>query len=360
MSETTDATNKPRQRRRSRVFLVPAIVAALILIALGVAWKGGALRRTPKLVLVTSTENPYWDRVIVGAQVAAKQVGAELTVVNKGDAQQQLQSVREAVDAGASGIAVSPIDPNTQTAALADAARKVPLVTIDSDCPGSNRVAFVGTDNYFAGRQCGRLVREAIPDGGKVILCVGSVTTNGQERRRGVIDILLDRPRDPNRVADPIEGELKGDKYTVAATLLDGVDRAKATALAADAIAKHPDVKCFVGLFGYNTPAVIEALSRAGKLGQVQLVGFEDEEATVAGIEAGHVYGSVVQDQYNMGFDSVMCLWGAARGTPTQSTGGESKYLPAQEFTHENVLDLKFVREREAKAQPQPATAPTQ
>src|SRR3954454_282663 len=162
MSETTDATNKPRQRRRSRVLLVPAIVAALILIALGVAWKGGALRRTPKLVLVTSTENPYWDRVILGAQVAARQVGAELTVVrNKGDAQQQLQSVREAVDGGASGIAVSPVDPNTQTAALAAAASKVPLVTIDSDCPGSNRVAFVGTDNYFAGRQCGRLVREA-------------------------------------------------------------------------------------------------------------------------------------------------------------------------------------------------------
>jgi len=273
---------------------------------------------------------------------------------------QQLQSIREAVDSGVSGIAVSPIDPNAQASALAEAARKVPLATIDSDCPGSNRIAFIGTDNYVAGRQCGRLVRDALPDGGEVILCVGSVATNGQERRRGVVDVLLDRPHDRNRAADPIDGELKGGKYTVVATLLDEVDRAKARALVVDAIAKHPNLKCLVGLFGYNTPAILEALAKAGKLGQIKVVGFDDADATLAGIEAGHVFGSVVQDQYNMGFDSVMCLWGAARGTPTQLTGGESKYLPAQEFTHENVLDLKFVREREAKSQPQAATAPTQ
>jgi ribose transport system substrate-binding protein len=371
MSETESAAaaaagKQPRPSGGFHVLPIVAIAAVLVLVGLAVAWKGNVLRPKPKLLLITSTENPYWDRVILGAQEAAKQVGAELTTIrNKGDVKQQLQSIKEVLDSGVSGIAVSPIDPDAQTAPLADAAKKAALVTIDSDCPGSDRVAFIGTDNYFAGRECGRLVRDAIPDGGEVIICVGSVRTNGQDRRRGLMDVLLDRPLDRNRAPDPIEGEQKGAKYTVVATLLDNVDRAKATELAADAITKHPNVKCMVGLFGYNTPAILEALNKAGKLGQIRVVGFDDAEQTLAGIEAGHVYGSVVQDQYNMGFDAVMVLWGAARGTPgvTATTPGGSKFLPSQAFTKDNVIELRMTREREAKSQAPaasaPATAPT-
>ena len=145
MSETLTNQEAPR-RARSRALVLLAIILPLVLIALGVAWKGNVMRPTPRVVLITSTGNPYWDRVIGGAEVAARQVGAELTVVrNKGDAKQQLQSIREALDSGVNGIVVSPIDPDSQTAAIADAAGKVPLVTIDSDCPGSNRFAFVGS-----------------------------------------------------------------------------------------------------------------------------------------------------------------------------------------------------------------------
>jgi ribose transport system substrate-binding protein len=366
MSETESAAaaekQPPRHGAHFHVLPIVAIAAVLILVGLGVAWKGNVLRPKPKLLLITSTENPYWDRVILGAQEAAKQVGADFTAIrNKGDAKLQLQQVREALDSGISGIVVSTIDPDAQASALADAAKKVPLVTIDSDCPGSNRVAFIGTDNYFAGRECGRLVRDALPDGGEVIICVGTVRTNGQDRRRGLMDVLLDRPLDRNRAPAPVEGEQKGAKYTIVATVLDNVDRAKATELAAEAINKHPNVKCMVGLFGYNTPAILEALNKAGKLGQIKVVGFDDAEPTLAGIETGHVYGSVVQDQYNMGFDSVMALWAATRGQPSvaATSPGGSKFLPSQEFTRENVIELRMTREREAKSQGSASTAPT-
>ena len=44
---------------------------------------------------------------------------------------------------------------------------------MDADAPDSNRKVFVGVDNYDAGRMCGQLVKEALPEGGEVVIFVG-------------------------------------------------------------------------------------------------------------------------------------------------------------------------------------------
>ena len=71
-----------------------------------------------------------------------------------------------------------------------DIAGKTHLITHDSDAPASKRRCFVGVDNYACGRACGDLLREALPDGGKVALFVGRLEQeNAQLRRQGVIDL---------------------------------------------------------------------------------------------------------------------------------------------------------------------------
>ena len=70
-----------------------------------------------------------------------------------------------------------------------------------------------------------------------MIISIGSLDKeNGQHRRQGVIDGLLDRSLERLRRMDPVDGVLKDDahsKYSVFATLIDGIDPAKATAMAA-------------------------------------------------------------------------------------------------------------------------------
>ena len=69
------------------------------------------------------------------------------------------------------------------------------LITNDSDAPKSKRLAFIGTNNYKAGRALGKLVKEALPEGGDVVLFVGRLEQlNARQRRQGVIDELLERP----------------------------------------------------------------------------------------------------------------------------------------------------------------------
>jgi ribose transport system substrate-binding protein len=276
----------------------------------------GLLRPRPRVALVTASSGQYWDLIIRGARDAAERHKVRLTVLTpKSDEPSQTAALQGLIGKGLDGVAVSPNDPPRQAAVLADLAAESDLVTFDSDSQVSRRLVFIGTDNYDAGRQCAHLIRSALPDGGEVVLCIGSLEKeNGQRRRQGVIDELLGRSFEPNRPMDPVDPPLKGNQYTVAATLVDGIDADRATQLAADALKAHPNAKCFAGLFAYNGPSVLRALESAGQLGKVQVVAFDAYDQTLAGIENGAVYGTILQDPYSIGFESIRVLADNAKG----------------------------------------------
>ena len=92
---------------------------------------------------------------------------------------------------------------------------------------------------------------------------------NAQHRRQGVIDELLDRPFEPEHAIDPSDAPLKGAQYSVVATLIDNADPQAATDLAAKAIKDHPNIKCFVGLNAYSTPALLKALEQTQTVGKI-------------------------------------------------------------------------------------------
>ena len=85
------------------------------------------------------------------------------------------------------GIAVSPIDPANQTDFLNTIASKTLLICHDSDAPASKRVCYIGTDNMAAGVEAGKLIKEALPNGGKIMLFVGKRDAqNAKDRYEGI------------------------------------------------------------------------------------------------------------------------------------------------------------------------------
>jgi ribose transport system substrate-binding protein len=73
-------------------------------------------------------------------------------------------------------------------------------------------------------------------------------------------------------------------------------------------------VKGFVGLLGYSAGSIVAALEQAGKLGQVQVVGFDVTEPTQKAIETGSVHATIMQDSYGCGFHAVRVLAERAKG----------------------------------------------
>jgi ribose transport system substrate-binding protein len=269
-----------------------------------------------KLALVTWTQDPFWEPVIRGAQDCATASNIDLTIVQaKPTVDDQNQHIKELLGTGIVGIAISPNDAAAQAAILNDAAAKMPVVTFDTDAPDSKRKRFVGIDNYAAGHMAADELREALPDGGAVLITVGSATMqHGRDRRQGVIDGLIERGFDRARAADALDATLKGSKYTIVATVEDGADPSKATADIAAALKAHPEVKGIIGLFSYSAPAALEAMKQTGMAGQVKVVGFDDSDETQAALVAGTIHSSVLQDTYRAGYEAVRVLADEARG----------------------------------------------
>lgn len=297
-----------------------------------------APKEHPKLAFITNGVASFWTIAATGAKQAQKDLGCQVEVLMPTDGVSgQKRMLEDSVTRGVDGIAVSPIDADNQTDVLDRIAKRTLLITHDSDAPKSKRLAYIGVDNYEAGRLCGTLVKEALPQGGKVFILVGRLEQdNAKLRRQGLMDELLDRTRDPKRI-DPPSTPIKGAKYEVLGTLTDQFDRVKAKANCEDALSRTPDINCFVGLFEYNPPLILEALKGAGKLGQVKVVAFDEAPETLAAIRTGNCSGTVVQDPYNYGYRSMEMLVKLCKGDASALPKDGFVNIPARAIRKDNV-----------------------
>jgi ribose transport system substrate-binding protein len=268
-----------------------------------------------RIAYVTNGVADFWTIAKSGANAAGDDFDVTVDVLMPtGGVTDQKRMIEDLVTRQVDGIAISPIDPGNQIDVIDAAAAKTPVITHDSDAPGSARRCYIGMDNYDAGRMCGKLVKEALPQGGEIFIFVGRIEQdNARRRRQGVIDELLDRSVNADRFDEPGTA-IVGDKYTVLGTLTDQFDRAKAKANVEDVLSKHPDVDGLVGLFAYNPPLILEALEGAGKVGKIEVIAFDEDAETLQGIIDGSVAGTVVQNPYMYGYKSVEVLAKIARG----------------------------------------------
>ena len=295
----------------------------------------------PRIGYVTNGVASFWVIAEAGAKQAGQEVDADVEVLMPAEGiSDQKRMLEDLLTKGVDGIAVSPIDPENQTELLNKAAKYAKLITQDSDAPDSNRLCYVGVDNYTAGRMCGELVLEAMRDGGKLAIFVGRMEQdNARGRRQGMIDKILGRSEDPSRF-DPPDAEIKEGKWHIVGTYTDQFDRAQGKANAEDAMSRHPDLAGMVGLFAYNPPLMLEALKQGDKLGKIKVIGFDEADETLQGIKDGTVYGTVVQNPFEYGRQSVTILAGLARGKTLIELGvPEDGFvnIPARQIRQDNV-----------------------
>jgi len=298
-----------------------------------------------KIAFVTNQIASFWNIAEVGCNDAAEDIGVEAIVKfpPEATATKQKQIVEDLISSGIDAIAISPIDATNQKEMLNGWAAKIPLLTHDSDAPGTDRLMFIGVDNYQAGRTVGKLIKDAMPDGAKMVLTIGRLEQdNAQLRRQGVIDELLNRSDDPER-RDPVEGKLSNDKYTIYATLTDQGKPEVAKQKAEDALNTYGDIDLLVGLFAYNPPACLQAIRQANLTDKVKVAGFDEDDVTLQGIKDGNVIGTVVQNPYDYGYKSIETLKKILDGD--ESAIPESKYIdcPARAVTVDgrNIGDQK-------------------
>jgi len=281
--------------------VVPAILCALVCTFIFLACNpksgGGGTTTTGgkhKLAFVTNNASDFWTIARKGTEKAAKEIPGievEFRITSDGTAAGQQSIVDDLLAKGINGIAISPVDPANQTPMLNKAAAQAVVVTQDSDAPTSNRLCYIGTDNVEAGRQAGRLVKEAIPQGGKIMVFVGVLDAqNARERFQGLKEVLA------------------GSNIQIVDVRTDNTDRVRAKSNAADTLVNVPDIAGLVGLWSYNGPAILSAVKEANKVDKVKIVAFDEEDETLRGIKEGAIYATVVQQPFEFGYQSMALM----------------------------------------------------
>lgn len=296
--------------------------ALIVCLALGLAacnaGKDGGSKKL-RLAFVTNNTSDFWTIAEQGTKKAAAElpnVEVEFQKPGDGTAATQQRVVDDLVAKGIDGIAISPVDPQNQTQMLNRVAARAVVVTQDSDAPNSHRLCYIGTDNVAAGEQAGQLVKEALPQGGQIMVFVGMLDAqNARERYQG------------------LQKALAGSNVKIIDVLTDNTDRVRAKANVADTLVKYADIAALVGLWSYNGPAILNAVKEAGKVGKVKIIAFDEEDETLAGIKDGALYATVVQQPYEFGYQSIKLM--------AQVIGGDKSAVPASKQIFVPTLAIK-------------------
>jgi ribose transport system substrate-binding protein len=243
------------------------------------------------LYFVVNGASDFWKAAEAGVKKAQSELPnytLQLKYPEQSSAAIQNRLMDDLVASGAAGIMVSSVDPKTQIDELNKIAGQSALFTTDSDAPNSKRVAYIGSSNVDAGKQAGELMKLALPEGGK---CMGYVGLPGADNARERIE--------------GIKAAIAGTKITLVDVRADDIDQPRAKRNVEDTLTADPSINCMVGIYSYNTPQIYQALKEAGKLNQIKIIGFDEDQVTLGGVKEGSIVGTVVQQPYEWGYQGM-------------------------------------------------------
>src|SRR3954468_2278248 len=249
-------------------------------------------------LIAKSQSNPVFQAARVGAEQAAKELGAKNGISikidwrtpNDEDAQKQAEALEQLVLAGADGIAVSCSDANKLTDAINAAVKNgVPVATFDSDAPASKRFVTYGVDDIKCGEQVMEELAKIMDGKGTVAILAGNQNApNLQKRVQGV-----------KNVAKKYAGIKIKETYYHKETPQD------AAAKVEQVMQANPDITGWAMIGGW--PLFTDNALK-WQPGTVQCVSVDALPAQLAYIKSGHVPVLLAQQCYEWGYKSVELL----------------------------------------------------
>ena len=296
-------------QRKTGFFILIAIIGFAIL---PMALSAQAKTNETYVMVSNVAAHPYWIDAKKGGEDAASELGVKWVYTGPADfnTPAQVTTLEQIIQTRPAGIIVAALQPDAITAAINKAiAAGIPVVTVDTDAPKSNRMTYLGTDNYSAGVTMGKRMAEITNGKGKIGLASVPGQFNLEERIRGIRDAIKDYP--DMRLA----------------TIVDDKNDDSATATATVAMLQaNPDITV-VGAINAVGAGVASALRQTGKVGKVKAVLFDITDPIIAALEDGSVDSTLVQRTYMMSYLGVKLLHGNNHKTPYLANWDKNKIV---------------------------------
>lgn len=257
----------------------------------------------------------YWSVIKAGAQDKADELGYELVTKTSpwSDSQKnekQIGFVSEGIAEKAAAISVAPMDPDMLNPKAKEGMEAdIPLITFDADVTESqNRLSYVGTDNYeagkFLGAQAAAMLNENGVESGKLAMVLTVLTqTTMIDRKDGIMDGFNQEMGTRAEQFDWLEPIADNDQAATSKSQLEG-----------QMVANEDLVAVFsLGSEGPST-GTMEAIKTQNRAEQVLHFGIDYTPTWENGIDQQLITGIIDQDAYRIGEQIVEAMVDAAQG----------------------------------------------
>ena len=272
-----------------------AVLASLTITTVGLSGCQYHSKKDTYFLISTNLKLPYWKTVNQGFSKAANEYGvsAQLEGPQDFNPQAELDSFNRAAAQHPAGIIVSVADAASMRDAINSAISSgVPVITVDSDAPLTNRLYFIGTNNLEAGHLGGRHLLEHLHGKANVVFYSITGQPNIEERLKGYKDILADHPL--IKVVDVFD--TKGDSGTA-------FDKTE------EYMARSGDDKidAFICLESASGKSVAEVLKRKNASDRI-LIAMDVDSDILSAIKDGSIDSTISQKPFTMGYVGLKAL----------------------------------------------------
>lgn len=246
-----------------------------------------------RFVLVTEEiDNDYWRLVERGAREAATKynVSLEYTGPKQANLEEHIKTIEMAAASKPDAILAQGLNQDVSATIINRVTEKgIPFLTVDTDAPDSKRVAYVGTDNYYAGFLAGQALLKDTNDEVKVGIITGRFDSANQKLRvEGFKDAIK-----------------YSDRVDVVAIDASQITRIQAAEKTYEMIKAHPEINAFYGTSALDAIGIVQVLESIGMTDQVYVIGFDVLPETMQLLKDGKLEATVEQKPYEMGYNAV-------------------------------------------------------
>ena len=267
--------------------------------------KSGLVENTKKweyhfAIIAQNTDDPFWQSVRKGAFDAAKEfnVAVEFNGPRFASVDEQLQYIDIAIASRVDGIATHVLDERLVTPLIDKAVNSnIPVVTVESDARNSKRQSFVGITNFQLGFEGGKLITEAKDGKAQVAVILNNYSDEGENvmhnlKVQGFLDAVKASP---------------GVEIKTVQTSKMGIFSAEE--VTQDILNKYPDVDAIFCTSSKDTLGAAQIVVDFNRVGDITIIGYDDLHEILRYVEKGVVYGTVVSDPVNIGYESIKALY---------------------------------------------------
>lgn len=250
----------------------------------------------------------FFNWAYAGMRDAAALLGPNVEVQLLGpaewDASLEAREIEQLVARGVNGIIATAGDAQTMNSSIDRAVEAgIPVVLFDSDAPESQRLSFVGTNNYNAGCEAGKAVAEWRGDEAVVGISSFPGPDHLARRVQGFTDCLLAAAPGAT-IAQQVNDEGKVDRAETVITAM---------------LQANPEINVIFAAHGNPGPGAAAAVRNLGLQGKVDIMGFDFGLPVLELIQNGEIRATVGQNPYLMGYMSMLLAYSAHHPTSVVS-----------------------------------------